>query len=114
MRTTNYNINEMREDRNNTIVLDYNMNYRIIESRMQSILSQIGLSVYGYNNQNSIYWGKLFDKNKCICSLYLHININSICNTQIVIENKTISNHPIIIKIIEKINNHINEINNTN
>lgn len=112
MRTTNYTINDIQQDRNNTIVLDYNINYKIIETHMQTILSQIGLSVYGYNTQNSIYWGKLFDKNKCICSLYLYININSICNTQIIIENKTIYNHPIVTKIIEKFNNHINEINN--
>jgi hypothetical protein len=99
------------ENRNNTIVLDYNINYKIIETHMQTILSQIGLSVYGYNNQNSIYWGKLFDNNnKCICYLYLHININSICNTQIVIENKTIVNDIIVTKLIEKFNNRVNEI----
>jgi hypothetical protein len=107
MRKTNYNINDMREDRNNTIVLDYNINYKIIETHMQEILSQSGLSVYGYNSNNNIYWGKLFDNKKCICSLYLHININSICNTQIVIENKTMVNHPIITKLIEKLNNHL-------
>jgi len=110
MTTKKYTISDMRQDRNNTIVLDYNINYKIIESHMQTILSQIGLSVYGYNNQNSIYWGKLFDNNKCICSLYLYISINSICNTQIIIENKTTCNHPIVTKIIEKINNRINKI----
>lgn len=109
MKSINCNINDIRLNHNNIIVLDYTVDYETIELNMQQLLSQIGLSVYGYNTYNNIYWGKLFEKNKCVCSLYLHLNSINPLTTRITIENKIINNN-ITQKIIQKLNKHIDEL----